>query len=517
MDLGPTTARRAAGRFGLCLLLAAGVGGAAGAGARTLQETVELAVQTNPEVGVVEADREAVNHELRQARAEYFPSVDLRAAAGPEFTNSPTTRARGDPDDRDETLLRLESQLTISQMLFDGFATRSEIDRQLARVDSAAYRVAEAAEFIGLDAIEAHLEVLRNRAIVELAEQNVAEHRRILGQVRELEREGRGTIADVRQTESRLAAAEAALSAAIGNLRDARATYIARVSVPPADLSEPTAPYIALPESDEAAARRAAFGNPTVLIADADIETAKAELRGSRAGFYPRLDLELGAGANENLDGVEGGDIDAQALVVLRYNLFRGGGDIAREREAFFRLKEARQQLARARRNAEEDARLSYNALKTAQARVDNLRAEAEAQRSTRDAYAQQFVVGRRDLLDLLDSENQLFLARTDLVTAEVTEIFAVYRVLAVIGELLMTLEVDAPKEAINIYRQRRESIHERPPDAGQSQAPAGAGSAAERRPRAGQTTVLPAGSGGRRGGSFERWQSITDTLNADR
>lgn len=512
MDLGSTTGRGAAGCLGFCLLAATALGGGTGADARTLEETVELAVHTNPEVGVVEADREAVNQELRQARAEYFPSVDVRAAAGPEYTNSPATRARGDPDDRAETLLRLESQLTISQMLFDGFATRSEVDRQLARVDSAAYRVQEAAEFIGLDAIEAHLEVLRNQAIVELAEQNVAEHRRILGQVRELEREGGGTIADVRQAEARLASAETALNAAIGNLRDARATYIARVSVPPADLDDPTAPYVALPETDEAAARRASFGSPTVLIADADIETARAELRGSRAGFYPRLDLELGTAANENIDGIEGGDVDAQALLVFRYNLFRGGGDIAREREAFFRIKEARQALARARRNAEEDARLSYNALQTAQARVESLRAEAEAQRATRDAYAQQFMLGQRDLLDLLDAENQLFLARTNLITAEFTEMFAVYRVLAVTGDLLMVLEVDAPKEAINIYRSRRESIHELPPEA-QSQAPAGSAAGQER----GERSVRPAGATDRRGREFDRWQGVADKLNADR
>jgi adhesin transport system outer membrane protein len=432
--------------------------------ALTLEDSIEAALATNPEVGVVEADRQAIDQELRQARALYFPSIDLRGAIGPEYTNSPATRRVFGAGDSSETLLRMESQITLSQMLFDGFSTRSEVDRQVARIDSAAYRVREASEFIALDAIEAHLNVLRNQALVELAEQNVVEHQRILGQVTQLEREGGGTIADVRQTEARVAAARAALAVAFGNLREAEAVYRAVVGIPPEDLERPEPPLAAVPGSAEMAATDASAGNPTVRIADADIEVAKAELEGARSGYYPRLDLEMGAGANRNLDGIEGSDVDAQALLVLRYNLFRGGGDIAREREAFARLREAREVLLRARRDAEEDARIAHSAYLTAQERFDALEAQADATRSTRDAYAQQFDLGQRSLLDLLDSENELFLARSNLVTAQYTALFAVYRLLAATGELLMVLDIDAAAESINIYRKPEDSIHEAPP-----------------------------------------------------
>lgn len=432
----------------------------------TLEETVETTLVTNPEVGVVAADREAIDQEVRQARALYAPSIDLRGAIGPEYTNSPATRSRLGDDDS-ETLLRMESQVTLTQMLFDGFSTRSEVERQLARLDSAAYRVREAAEFIALDGIEAHLDVLRNQALVELAEQNVIEHQRILDQVSELEREGGGSIADVRQTEARIAAARSALATAIGNLRDARAVYRSVVGIPPDDLAVPDPPLAGVPAGAEAAAADAFVNNPTVRIANADIEVAEAELTGARSGYYPRLDLEMGAGANRNLDGIEGSDVDAQALLVLRYNLFRGGGDIAREREAFARLREARETLRRVKRAAEEDARVAYNAFLTARERADALEAQALATRATRDAYAQQFDIGERSLLDLLDAENELFIARSNFVTAQFTELFAVYRVLAATGDLLLVMDADAPKESINIYRRPEESIHESPDEAG--------------------------------------------------
>ncbi|HEX5079916.1 MAG TPA: TolC family protein, partial [Geminicoccaceae bacterium] len=252
-----------------------------GAAATTLEESIEAALQTNPDVGVVQADRKAIDQELRQARAGYFPSLDLRAGAGPEYSNSVTTRnrvTRAPGADASTTLMRWESQLTLTQMLFDGFETQSEVERQLGRISSAAYRVAEAAEFIALDAVEVHLDMLRNQALVELARENLEQHRRLLAQVAELERQGGGSIADVHQAQARVAAAQSALATAVGNLDDARARYRSVVGSPADALEESVAPVHALPESPDAAASLATVDSPTVKIANADIDVAKAEL-----------------------------------------------------------------------------------------------------------------------------------------------------------------------------------------------------------------------------------------------
>ncbi|MGI9437026.1 MAG: TolC family outer membrane protein [Geminicoccaceae bacterium] len=427
--------------------------------AATIEDSIEWALHTNPDVGVVEADRMAIDQELRQARALYMPSIDLRAAVGPEYTNSLGTRGRATRPVGGRaaaTLVRQESQLTLTQMLFDGFATESEVERQLARTDSAAYRVEEAAEFVALDAIEAHLDVLRNQVLVAQSKENLAAHQEIFGRVRQGEQRGSGSIADVRQTEARLAAARSVLATAIGNLRDAEARYVRVTGARPEELENAVAPMAALPEGPETAAAIASVNSPTVQIATADIDVAKAELKGSRAGYYPRFDLELGTAANRQIDGIVGSEVEAQALLVMRYNLFRGGGDIAREREAFSRVSESRHGLRKARNETEEQARISYNALMTARSRVDALAVQRRANAATRDAYAEQFNLGQRSLLDLLDAENEYYLARANLTTAEFTEDFAIYRVLAVTGDLLPTLEIDRPKEGINIFREKQ-------------------------------------------------------------
>jgi len=133
------------------------IAGATAAGAVTLNEAVKTAVETNPDVGVVATDRRAIDKELRQAWALYMPSLDARFAVGPEWTE----QVAGNLPGRTGRLLRQEQSLTLTQLLFDGFAAASEVQRQEARVDSAALRVVETSEFIGLDAIQAYLDVLR--------------------------------------------------------------------------------------------------------------------------------------------------------------------------------------------------------------------------------------------------------------------------------------------------------------------------------------------------------------------
>jgi len=420
--------------------------------AGSIVDTVRAALDTNPEVAQVRADRKAVDEELRQARARWLPSLDLRAAAGPERSHNSNTKDPFSGDDS-ELLFRSEAELRLSQLLFDGFETQGEIERQRARVDSAARRVEETAEFIALDAVEAHLEVLRRARIVELNEANVAEHKRILDKVRRLQRAGRLDIADVRQAEARLAAAQANLASARGRLADARATYQKVTGTKPENLIASEPPAAGLPKTADQAAASASVANPSVLIAAVDVDVAAAELKKARAGYYPRLDAELSAGLADNAGGISMATNQQSALLVLRYNLFRGGADIAREREAFHRVNEARAVLAKKRRQAEEDARMSFNALETARARTAALEDKTEAQRRTRDAYEAQFKIQKRSLLDLLDAENELFLARVALTTAQFTERFAVYRLLAVTGDLLATLDIAPPREHLDIER----------------------------------------------------------------
>src|SRR5215470_11086805 len=239
------------------------VNGATPAWAMSLQEAVSLAISTNPSVGQVSNDRRAIDQELRQGRALYYPQIDLKAATGVEYANNSNTNI-GNGNGNSRTLWNKSGTLTLSQLIFDGFFAESEVERQTSRVKSAAYRVQESAEFTGLDATEAYLDILRQRERVKLAEDNVGVHRGRLGQVQQRAQAGGGNIADVRQAEARLANAESALVQTQGNLKDAESRFIQVVGQAPDTLDEVAIPASAIPTDVDAAVGAAVEASPTV-------------------------------------------------------------------------------------------------------------------------------------------------------------------------------------------------------------------------------------------------------------
>ena len=80
------------------------------------------------------------------------PSLDFRADAGFEHSDDPSTRAGSGSDE--ENLWRYDASLTLTQMLFDGWESKYEVERQKARVASSAHRVRETAELVGLSIVE---------------------------------------------------------------------------------------------------------------------------------------------------------------------------------------------------------------------------------------------------------------------------------------------------------------------------------------------------------------------------
>jgi adhesin transport system outer membrane protein len=429
-------------------LLLTGLAGSAGA--MSLKDAVNLAVTANPEVGVVSNDRRAIDQELRQGRALYYPQVDVRGATGVEYSDNVTTQEA--EEDGDRTLWRKEGSLTISQLLFDGFFADSEVERQASRVKSAAFRVLESAEFVGLDAIEAYLEVQRHRERVVNAEGNVATHAARLGQVEQRAQAGGGNIADVRQAEARLANAESALIQTEGNLRDAEAFFIRVVGQAPDSLEDVAFPGEFMPADIDQAVQAAIESSPTVLFARQDIKTAEAEVKQQEASLYPDFRLELGASIGDDVDGRTVTEYDAQAMVVMRYNLYRGGADTARIREFKWRQAEAIDQMRQFEREAAENARVSWNAVEVSRGNVAILEREVQANINTVEVYKQQFEIGQRGLLDLLDADNELYLAQDSLITARYAETFANFRLLATQGALQKSLGV-TPPDAATIYQ----------------------------------------------------------------
>ncbi len=413
----------------------------------TLRDALAIGIATNPEYGVVAASRRATDEELNQGEALFLPSVDLNGDIGFEHSDDPNTRSRA--GDGEENLFRNEIGITLTQMLFDGFEASYEVKRQQARVISSAQRVRETAELVGLAIVEDYLEVMRQRQLLLISRNNVDQHLVILEQIQDGIDAGRSTKADGEQIKARLAAARATESSTRQALRNAEADYRKDVGDPAGELDLPLIPYEILAENVDKEVMQTLAHSPTLDIFTADIEVAYAESQGTKSTQYPQLDLQLNARTGNDLGGTEGRNTSASALVVMNWNLYRGGADVARGREFVHRHQQSKESRANAERAVENDVRQTWASMISSGERASQFAAQAEANTQVVEAYKDQFSLDRRTLLDVLDSQNELFVSRSNTVNAEFLEMFAVYRLMALKGSLFPTLGVEYSRESV--------------------------------------------------------------------
>lgn len=411
----------------------------------SLKDAVANAISTNPDIGIVASNREAVDQELRQARGLYLPQIDVAAGYGLENLNNRTTRLGGDDS---STQNRRESSITLQQRIFDGFDADSTVAREKARVESAAERVRENSEFLALDVVGAYLEVLRQRELIALAESNLQVHLDIISSLEERLRAGGGSRADVSQTEARAARARATLTQTYNDLRDAEANYTRIVGEFPDDLSAPELPENVIPVDLPEALDLAVKNNPTTKIFEADVRSANAEVGISESSFYPSVSLEAEAEYNDGVDSFDTYEQNNQVMLRVRWNLFRGGIDRAARQEALSRVAESKNRRYQAVVESQREMRQSWFALEANRQAVSDFSSSVQFNIETRDAYLEQFNVAQRTLLDVLDAENELFVSQGQLVSAMTNEELAAYRVLALSGQLLSTVGVSAPEQA---------------------------------------------------------------------
>ena len=412
-----------------------------------LRDAVAVGVLTNPQTEAVENNRRATDEELRQAKALYLPSVDFQADTGYEFSEENPDDSIGD-DTND--FYRSTAGITVTQMLFDGYETAYENARQKWRVRSASHRVRETAEFLGLDIVESYIDLLRQRELLSIAQENTKQHVDILAQIEDAAGAGRSTDADVQQTRARLASARATEANVAQSLRTAENNYRRRVGdAPQPDLIRPVTPNEWLNGTLDDEVKEALTQSPSLDIVEADVNVALKEREQTKSTLYPQVDLVVNGNAADNVDGVHGDVVGGSALVRTNWNLFRGGGDQARIRELTYRHAQTKNARDAAARAVENDVRQTWESKRAAASRAEQFRAQASANSAVVQAYKDQFNLDRRTLLDVLDSQNEWFVSRSNAINNEYLEMFAGYRLLALKGKLMPYLGVSYPKEAV--------------------------------------------------------------------
>jgi outer membrane protein, adhesin transport system len=405
--------------------------------ALTVEEAVSQALRTNPELMAAKNASASREYESRQARAAYLPQLSVSAGVGRETRNAPSTGF----DEVD--LNRRELGLQASQLVFDGFATPSEINRQHAREQSAHFAMLATAESLALRVSEAYINVLRHAKLLDLTRDTLWEHKNIYDQMKLRSDKGVGSKADLDQIAARLALANANVIVAENNLADAQSAYHRLTGVYPGieSMQEPSLPE-GLPASSDIAIKDALDKHPTLKSASADVDAAVAQQHAAKSTLWPNLRLEADKRWDENVGGIEGEDEDFVVALRMRYDLYSGGANKALRQQMAYLNEEAKSIRNNTHRQVVESMQLSWNAFEALTQQQTFLQQHVDAATETKSAYAKQFDIGRRTLLDLLNTETEVVEAKRSLINAQYDRTYAGYRIFNAAGSLLNAMQI---------------------------------------------------------------------------
>ncbi len=400
----------------------------------TLKEAAQKAVLNNPEVLARWHTLRAADFERDVGAGALLPRVDLLAGTGAERRSDATTRSRYD---------RNSSSLTITQLLYDGFATRNEIKRldhaRLVRL----FEFFDTSESVALEVVRAYYDVLRYRQLVQLAEDNFVQHRSVFDQTDRRVRARVARAVDLEQISARLALAEANLLTETSNLHDTTARFQRLVGqVPSAEMPLPAQLKENIPADATTAVRQAQQRNGALRASIENVRASDAALSSRTGAYQPRFDLRLRRDKGSNLNGIPGSSETNVAEVVMSWNLFNGMSDRSREKQFAEQLNVARDLRDKTCRDIRQTLLIAYNDVRKLNEQLGYLSQNKISVEKARNAYRQQFDIGQRTLLDLLDTENELYQAKRAEVNAEQDLNIAYGRTHASVGTLLGALEL---------------------------------------------------------------------------
>lgn len=410
-------------------------GAAWGQAPTTLKDAVEQAILKNPEIKLKNENFLATTSEQEASKGGWRPRVDLSLSAGRNNSTSPGIDSAGDYNHSLGTV-------QLRQTLFDGYATSNDV-RRLGHGRMAAYfDLLSSSDQIALETVRAYLDVLRYRELVTLAQENFATHSDVYNRLISRTNAGVGRRVDLEQAAGRMALAESNWLTEVSNLHDVSARFQRLVGDMPAQNLTPIPSLSQYLPAREGFVANTVRKNPDFLSSVSTIRAYRADAELRKSSYWPTVELRASQDFERNRSGVMGDYRDRAIELVMNYNLYRGGSDSARVQQYAAKLNAAYDLRDKQCRDIRQTALIALNDVTRLDSQLGFLSQHELSTAKAREAYRQQFDIGQRSLLDLLDTENELYQARRALINAENDLQLAKARVLTSNGSLLQALEL---------------------------------------------------------------------------
>lgn len=412
----------------------------------SLQAALQSALDANPTFLSRKHAYSSSHEAYLKSFGALLPQVNFIAKGGYQVIQNDTTSALY--DDKQGEGWTNDMRVVMSQLLFDGGMTSSKVEADKLLSQSRKEELFNTAEDVGLTATQYFMEVIRNRALIDLCENNIAEHEKILELTRIRLNSGGGTQVDVNQAEASLEEAKSRLVQARQGLEDAEAGYLKVFGSKAGQLAMPERPKQAIPQTVEEGIALAMDNNRALKAARLAIAQKESEAKSAQGQHKPQLHAKLTGGHSDNTGGYEQSYHDVSAMLQLSFNLYSGGSISAANREAKSEVSRSVQETEEVRREVENNVRTAYNFHHATWSLLPILRDLTDENADIVVSYADQFRMGKRSLLDLVSAQKSLFSSQQVYLNAMAAHTFSYYRICMPISTLMSTLgvSVDVPE-----------------------------------------------------------------------
>ena len=397
-----------------------------------LKQLIEKVISSNPEVQAKYHAYVGAGYEQDVVEGGYLPKVDIQSTYRNQsgIDNPRSTNGTNIP--------RFNNELVLRQMIFDGFATPSEVHRLGHAKRVRYYELQSAMQDTSLEFMRGYMDTLRYRQLTDFAKSNYVVHKQLFDKIKERVDAGVARRVDLEQATGRLALAEANLLTEATNLHDVTARVQRLLGeLPPETLEQPEF-YKAGAEATAAEALRAAYlKNPNILATSEDIQATKDEVKTKEAKYLPRLDLQARKNLGTSSDGRNSTNAADVLELTMNFNLFNGFSDKAAVGQTVEKLNVANDMRDKACIDTRQLVTIAYNDINQLKEQLTYRDTHQKSIESAREAYRKQFDIGQRTLLDLLDTENEYFQARRAYSNTDYDIQTAYARLYATQGELL--------------------------------------------------------------------------------
>lgn len=423
-------------------------------GAADLDSVLADVLETHPEILEMQKSYNAAVQDMRSVVSQYRPTLDLQSQAGHQEIDNRRTLTRN----RHDTLFGV--RVGARKLLYDGNRVGNDTRAHRAVAQASLYAYLGTANAVAFDTVRAYLFVLKNHELLKLAKERLDVHEKLLESVRFRMESGQQGKSELERVQGRLAAAQSQVIArendyqqSVYNLHRNLGRFL--------DGKEMTTPRFddsLLPASLDEALRRQIDSHPSLKEVEKNIEQRQWEHRRERGEYAGRLHLEASRWWRDDFNGIDGHETDDQLLLTYNHTLFDGG--VRRHRSARMRslIHKEQEVQNRVRRTLMNDLQLTWSAYRLLANQVGALKKNLFFTRKALRTYKEEFRIGRRLFINILDAENEYQNARAQLAAVLADLRIQKFRILfsqgTLIGDTGHTLE--GAEELIKQQRPRR-------------------------------------------------------------